>query len=240
MANLGAWVDASFNLYIADGGNNRIRFVPLAAVGAVSPTSLTLGQWAIGAKGNPQTTTLTSSGGEDLIISGITFSGTNSADFSQTNTCGTDPATVSPSISCNISVSLSPSQYGPESATMSINDNSTGGAQTVTLTGSGPNFSIAASPNTISLAPGGSGTSTITLTPQAKFAQTVALTCTGAPAGATCTLNPASVKLPGGAPIKSTLTVKTTASAPAGTYTLTVTGTYANLANSTTITLTVQ
>jgi trimeric autotransporter adhesin len=237
MSNLGAWVDASFNLYIADGGNNRVRYVPLAAVGAVSPTSLALGQWATGAKGNPQTTTLSSSGGVDLTISTISFTGANNGDFSQTNTCG---STVSPGISCNISVSLTPSQYGPESATMSINDNATGGAQTVKLTGSGPNFAIAAAPNTISVAPGASGTSTITLTPQAKFAQTVALTCTGAPAGATCALNPASVKLPGGAPVKSALTLKTTASTPAGTYALTVTGTYANLSNSTTIALTVQ
>jgi len=27
MANLGAWVDASSRLYIADGGNNRVRYV---------------------------------------------------------------------------------------------------------------------------------------------------------------------------------------------------------------------
>ena len=241
MANLGAWVDASSNLYVADGGNNRIRYVPLAPAATSTPTALALGQWALGVKGGSQPATLSSTGGEDLSITGITFTGTNSGDFSQTNTCGTSfPATVSPDDTCTISVSLTPSVYGPESATMSINDNATGGAQTVTLTGSGPNFSISASPNTLSVAPGAAGTSTITLTPQAKFAQTVAVSCTGAPANSTCTLNPPNVVLHGGSAQTSTLTIQTTASTAAGTYTLTVTGAYAPLSNPTTITLTVQ
>jgi hypothetical protein len=241
MANLGAWVDGSGNLYIADGGNNRIRYVPLAPAATAAPTALALGQWAIGATGTSQAVTLSSTGGEDLSLTGITFTGTNSGDFSQTNTCGTSfPAAVSPDAACTINVSLTPSAYGPESATMNINDNATGGSQKVTLTGSGPNFSISASPNTLSVAPGAAGTSTITLTPQAKFAQTVAVSCTGAPANSTCTLNPTSVNVPGGAAVTTTLTIQTTSSTAAGTYTLTVTGTYAPLSNPTTITLTVQ
>jgi trimeric autotransporter adhesin len=242
MANLGAWVDGSSNLYIADGGNNRVRFVPLAAVGSVSPTSLALGQWALGATGGSQSTTLSSSGGEDLTVSNITFTGTNAGDFSvTTSTCGSSsPYTVSPDTSCTVSVSLTPSQYGPETATMNINDNATGGAQTVALTGSGPNFSITPSPNTITVTHGNAGTSTITLKPQAKFTATVAVTCSGAPANSTCTLNPPSVKVPPGSPVNTTLTIQTTATTAPGTYTLTVTGTYASLSNSTTISLTVQ
>lgn len=241
MANLGAWVDGSGNLYIADGGNNRIRYVPLAPAATATPTNLALGQWALGVTGSSQAVTLSSTGGEDLSLTGITFTGANSSDFSQTNTCGTSfPAAVSPDAACTINVSLTPSAYGPESATMNINDNATGGSQKVTLTGSGPNFSISASPNTLSVAPGAAGTSTITLTPQAKFAQTVAVSCTGAPANSTCTLNPTSVNVPGGAAVTTTLTIQTTSSTAAGTYTLTVTGTYASLSNPTTITLTVQ
>jgi trimeric autotransporter adhesin len=238
MANLGAWVDGSSNLFIADGGNNRVRYVPLAAVGSVSPTSLYLGQWAIGATGTSQSTTLSSSGGEDLTISSVTFTGTNNGDFSETSsTCG---AAISPGTSCTVSVSLKPSVDGPESATMNINDNATGGSQTVALTGSGPNFAISASPTTISVAPGSAGTSTISLKPQAKFSGSVAVACTGAPQNSTCTLKPASVNVPPGSVATTTLTLQTTSSTPAGTYTLTVTGTYANLSNSTTITLTVQ
>lgn len=241
MANLGAFVDGSGNLYIADGGNNRVRYVPLAPAATATPTTLALGQWALGVTGTAQPATLSSTGGEDLsITTEPTFTGTNRGDFSQTNTCGTLPATISPDDNCTISVSLTPSVYGPESATMNIFDNGTGGSQKVTLTGSGPNFSISASPNTLTVVHGSAGTSTITLTPQAKFAQTVAVSCSGAPANSTCTLNPTNVQLFGGAAQTTTLTIQTTATTAPGTYTLTVTGVYAPLSNPTTITLTVQ
>jgi hypothetical protein len=241
MANLGAWVDANSNLYIADGGNNRVRYVPLAPAATYSPTSLALGQWALGVTGSSLPVTLNSTGGEDLSLTAITFSGANGPDFSQTNTCGTSfPETVSPDDSCTVSVSLTPSAYGPESATMTINDNATGGVQTVTLTGSGPNFSMSASPNTLSVAPGAAGVSTITLTPQAKFAQQVAVSCTGAPANSTCSLSNSNVQMYGGTTSTTTLTLQTTTSTLAGTYTLTVTGAFAPLLNSTTITVTVQ
>jgi sugar lactone lactonase YvrE len=241
MANLGAFVDGSGNLYIADGGNNRVRYVPLAPAATYTPTTLALGQWALGATGSSQPVTLSSTGGEDLSLTGISFTGTNSGDFSETTTCGTSfPATVSPDDACTVNVSLTPSVYGPESGTMTINDNATGGSQTVTLTGSGPNFSISASPNTLSVAPGAGANSTITLTPEAKFQQTVAVSCAGAPTGSTCTLNPTSVYVPGGVAGTSTLTIQTSTSTPPGTYTLTVTGAFAPLLNSTTITLTVQ
>ena len=240
MANLGAFVDGSSNLYIADGGNNRVRYVALAPAATATPTTLNLGQWALGVTGGSQPATLSSTGGEDLSMTSITFTGTNSSDFSQTNTCGTLPATISPDDNCTISVSLTPSVNGPESATMNIFDNGTGGSQKVTLTGSGPNFSISASPNTLTVVHGSAGTSTITLTPQAKFTGTVAVTCTGAPANSTCTLNPTSVNVPPGSAATTTLTLQTTATTAPGTYTLTVTGIFAPLSNPTTITLTVQ
>jgi hypothetical protein len=175
-----------------------------------------------------------------LSLTGITFTGTNSGDFSQTNTCGTMPATISPDVNCTISVSLTPSVDGPESATMNIADNATGGSQTVKLTGSGPNFSVSASPNTLTVVHGSAGTSTITLTPQAQYAGTVSVGCIGAPASSTCTLNPKSVKLSGAGTGTSTLTIQTTASTAPGTYTLTVKGLSLPVSNTTTITLTVQ
>jgi len=240
MANLGAFVDGSSNLYIADGGNNRVRYVALAPAATATPTTLNLGQWALGVTGGSQPATLSSTGGEDLSMTSITFTGTHNGDFSQTNTCGTLPATISPDDNCTISVSLTPSVNGPESATMNIFDNGTGGSQKVTLTGSGPNFSISASPNTLTVVHGSAGTSTITLTPQAKFTGTVAVTCTGAPANSTCTLNPTSVNVPPGSAATTTLTLQTTATTAPGTYTLTVTGISSPLSNPTTITLTVQ
>jgi trimeric autotransporter adhesin len=240
MANLGAFVDGSNNLFIADGGNNRVRFVPLAPAATAAPTTLALGQWAIGVTGTSQPTTLSSTGGEDLSMTNITITGANSADFSQTNTCGTLPATISPDDNCTINVSFTPSINGPESATLNVFDNGTGGSQKVTLTGSGPNFSISASPNTLTVVHGSAGTSTISLTPQAKFAGSVTVSCSGAPATSTCSLNPTVVNVPPGSAATTTLTIQTTATTAPGVYTLTVTGTLSPLTNSTTITLTVQ
>jgi len=242
MENLGAYVDGNNNLYIADGGTNRIRYVPLAPNVTYSATSLSMGQWALGATGAQKPLTLTGAGGLDLQISDISISGANMADFAQTNNCGTLPALLSPQATCTVEVTLTPSQFGEETATLNFTDNATGSTQqSVTLTGYGPDFTIADLPNTLTVAAGSSGTSTVTLTPQAKFAKAIALSCpTGLPTGATCSFQPASVQLYGGSAQTSTLTIQTSSTTPAGTYTVTVMGTYASLANPSTITLTVQ
>jgi hypothetical protein len=82
-------------------------------------------------------------------------------------------------------------------------------------------FSISANPTSLSLQPGTSGTSTISTAVASGSAQPVSLTTSGAPAGATATLNPTSVTAGG----SSTLTVSTATSTPVGNYTITVTGT---------------
>ncbi len=242
MANLGALVDGSNNLYIADGGNNRVRYVPLAAAVSFAPTTVKAGQWPLGQKGNPVAVTVTAGGGLDLNISALTIGGTNGPDFSQTNTCGTIPgALLSPQATCTVQITLTPSVYGPETGTLSFTDNATGSPQHVTLTGSGPDFAISDSPSTITVTAGGSGTSTITLTPQAKFNQAITLSCpTGLPNGATCSFATNPVQLFGGSAQTSVLTIQTSSSTPPGTYAVTTSGVYSNLTHSATITLTVQ
>lgn len=89
-----------------------------------------------------------------------------------------------------------------------------------------PFFTLAASPATLNLTPGGaSGTATISLTAGNGFTGSVALTATalGAPAGVTVSLNPATITGSG----TSALTVSTTSATPAGTLMVTVTGTSA-------------
>jgi hypothetical protein len=95
-------------------------------------------------------------------------------------------------------------------------------------------FSISASPTSLSLAANTSGTSTISTATTSGAAQTVNLSVSGTPAGATATLSPTSVTSGG----SSTLTVNA-GTAAAGTYTLTVTGTGASATHSTTVSLTV-
>jgi hypothetical protein len=71
-------------------------------------------------------------------------------------------------------------------------------------------FNATLSGNTLSVAVGQSGNITISVTGQNGFTDAVTLTCSGAPAGTTCGINPASVTpSSGGTPATMTVTVNT-------------------------------
>lgn len=84
-------------------------------------------------------------------------------------------------------------------------------------------FSITSSPSSLIAAPGGSATSTTTLTAIAGFNGSVDLDCTGLPAGITCTFNPDPVT----PTASSTLTVDVNGSVPEAIYSFQITGTAA-------------
>ena len=71
-------------------------------------------------------------------------------------------------------------------------------------------YSLTVTPQNATVAAGGSATFTLTLTPAHGFASTVTLSC-AAPAGVTCTLDPATVT-PGAGVVTSMLTATTSAS----------------------------
>jgi hypothetical protein len=96
-------------------------------------------------------------------------------------------------------------------------------------------FSIAANPSSGSVTAGSSTTSTITTAVTSGSAQTVSLTASGLPSGATASFNPQSVTAGG----SSTLTIATATTTPNGTYPVTVTGTGTSATHTTTYTLTV-
>ncbi len=91
------------------------------------------------------------------------------------------------------------------------------------LTGCGalpaPDFTISASPTSLTITPGSSSSSSITVTSLNGFSDTVALSVSGCPANATCTFSPPSL---GGSGM-SILSVAATTSTPSGSYTLTIT-----------------
>ncbi len=71
-------------------------------------------------------------------------------------------------------------------------------------------FNATLSGNTLSVAVGRSGNLTISVTGQNGFADSVSLSCNGAPSGTTCGINPASVTpSAGGTPATMTVTVST-------------------------------
>ncbi|MGH3738208.1 MAG: choice-of-anchor B family protein [Micromonosporaceae bacterium] len=100
----------------------------------------------------------------------------------------------------------------------------------------GDDFSMSVSPTSGSTDPGGSVTATVNTTTTSGSAQTVNLTASGLPSGATASFNPSSVTSGG----SSTLTIATGASTPAGTYQVTITGAAASGNKTATYTLTVN
>jgi len=96
-------------------------------------------------------------------------------------------------------------------------------------------FSVSVSPTSGSVAAGSSATTTVNTATTAGSAQSVSLSASGLPAGASASFSPASVTSGG----SSTLTISTTASVTNGTYPITVTGTGASGARTATYTLTV-
>jgi hypothetical protein len=76
---------------------------------------------------------LVNSGNSTLTINNIAFSGTNAADFTQTNTC----TSLQPGAKCVITVTFKASVLGPESAFANITDNAVGSPHNIYLIGVG-------------------------------------------------------------------------------------------------------
>jgi regulation of enolase protein 1 (concanavalin A-like superfamily) len=102
--------------------------------------------------------------------------------------------------------------------------------------GSG-DFSLSASPSSQTVTAGGSTSYTGNVSPSNGFNSSVNLSVSGAPSGATGSFNPTSIS---GGSGSSTLSVGTALSTPAGTYTLTATGTSGTLTHNATVTLVVN
>ncbi|WP_349262046.1 hypothetical protein, partial [Actinocrinis sp.] len=98
-----------------------------------------------------------------------------------------------------------------------------------------PDFSISASPASGSVTQGSSATTTVATAATGGDTESVALSASGLPTGATATFSPTSVTAGG----SSTLTLATASTTPTGTYTITVTGTGATHTHTTTYALTV-
>jgi hypothetical protein len=111
------------------------------------------------------------------------------------------------------------------------------GPQFVAQFGDAPNYSILASPASLSVQQGNQGTSTITTTISGGFNSAISLSASGVPSGTTGSFNPSPIPAPGSG--SSTMTMTVGASTPTGAYPITVTGSGGGIQQSTTVTLTV-
>jgi hypothetical protein len=246
---------------VASGGSSTMT----ANVGAsTAPGSYTITVTGTGASATHTTTvglTVTTS---DFSISaspssvGVTQGGNATSSIGTAVTSG---AAQSISLSASglpsgVTVSFNPTSVNAgSSSTMTVSANSltTPGTYTITVTGTGStathatsvgvtvnpappsDFSISASPSSITVAQGSSGTSTIGTAVLSGSAQTVSLSASGLPSGTSAGFSPASVTAGG----SSAMTVNVGSTTATGTYTITVTGTGTTATHTTSIGLTV-
>jgi hypothetical protein len=124
-------------LAISDSDPASPQAIALTGTGTVvslSPKKLTFGNQPVGTTSVPKAVTLTNVGGTVLNFTGISITGTNAGDFSQTNTCGTG---IGGGASCTITVTFKPTAKGSRSAAVSISYDGGGSPQKVSLTGTG-------------------------------------------------------------------------------------------------------
>jgi len=199
---------------------------------SASPSSVTITQ---GGAGGTSTITVTDLGGfsgsVSLAASGLPTGVT--AVFSPNPTSTTSTLTLTASATATT---------GTATVTITGTSGSLNATTTLALTvnaAASPNFTISASPSSLTVKQGSNGTSTITITSQNSFSSATTLTATGLPSGVTATFSTNPVTPPANGTATSTLTLTASGTAATGTATVTVTGTSGSLNHSTNIALTV-
>jgi sugar lactone lactonase YvrE len=165
----------------------------------------------VGTTSPAQTVTLTNTGNANLTFTAIGASGPFAIAASGTTCSTTSP--VAASGSCTVAITFTPTAAGAASGTLSFTDNAGGSPQTLPLSATGQDFSLAVptgSSSSATVSPGGTATYTITATAIGGFNQAVNLACSGAPSEASCQLSPSPVT-PSSSGTNITVTVTTTA-----------------------------
>jgi len=177
----------------------RTQTVTLSGTG-VAPPGVSLSPFStidfpatgVGITTAAQTVTLTNNGGVPLLVQSIVIRG----DFvivPGSNTCG---SSVAVSAACTMQVTFTPTVGGPRSGALTVTDNAASSPQTLTLTGSGVDFTL--NPNggtSLTITNGQNAVYPLLLSSAANVSGTATFTCTGAPANSTCNVTPASVAL---------------------------------------------
>ncbi len=107
---------------------------PVTPAIGLSPVSLTFPETGADSISSPQIITVTNTGDGNLKIESVQFSGTNSSDFSQTNTCGNE---LAKNTACTVSITFKPTAIGSRSAAINITSNATESVKTANLSGNG-------------------------------------------------------------------------------------------------------
>lgn len=204
----------SATLQVADNAPDSPQSVALSGGGAssapavaLSPASLSFAPQLTASTSAAKTVTVSNSGTAALAISAVAASG----DFAATNSC---PASLAPKASCAVAVSFAPTVTGARAGQLTITDNAPDSPQTVTLAGTGLDLTLAptnAGGAASTVTPGQTASFAMSLTATSNFSGTIALSCAGAPAEASCSIQPVSVSLVNGDSAAFSVSVTTTA-----------------------------
>lgn len=191
-------------LTITDNAQGGPQYVSLAGTGTignllVAPTSLSFSATPLKSSSASQPITLTNNGSGSLTINGIQITG----DYGQTSNC---PAILGAGSSCTINVLFTPSTSGSRVGTLTI-AGSAGAQQTVSLSGSGVDFTISSSASAETIDAGASATYVLTASAVGgAFSDIIAFACSGLPSNATCSFSPNKVT-PGSGSATTSLTI---------------------------------
>jgi hypothetical protein len=209
----------SGTLKISDNATGSPQTVKLTGMATGSFVSLSAGPVKFpstmpGTQSAPQSVTLTNSGNASVSITSITASGQFLYQPPATPAAGECGATLATGASCSIDyVVFAPTAAGTQTGALTITDSAENGSQSVSLSGSGADFTLPVTgDSSVTVARGQPATYTIAPAAVGAFTGTVAFICSGAPTEATCTVSPASVQIAASGTPTVTVSVTTTAS----------------------------
>ncbi len=196
---------------------------------SASPTSVSV---AAGSAGS-STITSTVSGGFSSAIA-LSASGQPSGvtiGFSPSSITGAGTSSMTMTVGSTVAA-------GTYSITVTGTSGSTTETATVslTVTATTASFTLSASPTSIAVAKGSSGTSTISATVTSTLGSAISLSASGQGGGTTVSFSPSSIAASGGT---STMTVTVPKKSGLGTHTITITGKSGSITQTTTVNLTI-
>lgn len=185
------------------------------AIATLSSTTVNFGDTFLGTSSNASSITLTNTGEATLTGLSLSLGGANSADFTQTNTCG---SSLNAGTSCVITLGFKPGVAAAENATLSLTGTAQNTPQTVQLTGTGvqPTLTITSSAPSVTVNAGDTAVYSITFQVDPGLSGQASLSCGTLPAYASCSFTPPTISLTSGGTV--TLNVATSQTATASLW----------------------
>ena len=158
----------------------------------LSPLAIDFGIQGVNSISSPQTVTVINTG--STALSGISVAA--SQGFAIANNACT--IAIAPGASCTVAVTFAPQATGSQEGTVQVTASGAAAPFNLPVTGIGADFELSVQGASSSTVTGGSSaTYQLLLTPLGASAGQITFVCTGAPAGSTCSTNPANVTMAG-------------------------------------------